>query len=334
MYKGSFKMKQYVGIDVAKEKIDCLWLKDPERLKVKTKVLSNDQTGFKALRAWLEKNITADLSRIHVIVEATGVYHEALAYALYEMGIEVSVINPAFVRDFAKGLGVRNKTDKKDSMVLARYGVMAQPRLWQPEAKEVRELKALLTRLGALQKDLQRELNRLEKAHVSQASQAVIESIQIMTRQLQEEVKRVEKQIDDHIDQHPQLKQDRDLLQSIPAVGKVLSREMLSVLHSRAFRRASEAAAFVGVTPKLWESGKLKGRTTLCKNGPGRLRAQLYMAAIVATQYNPDIRAQYQRLCAAGKTKMQALGAAMRKLVQICFGVLKHQSEYRPQIAC
>jgi transposase len=309
-------------------------LKDPDNLKVKTKVLSNDQTGFKALRAWLEKNITPELSQIHVMMEATGVYHEALAYALYEMGVQVSVINPAFVRDFAKGLGVRNKTDKKDSMVLARYGVMTQPRLWQPEAKEVRELKALLTRLSALQKDLQREHNRLEKAHVSQASQAVIESVQIMTHQLQEEVKRVEKQIDDHIDQHPQLKQDRDLLQSIPAVGKVLSREMLCVLHSRAFGRASEAAAFVGVTPKLWESGKLKGRTTLCKNGPGRLRAQLYMAAIVATQYNPDIRAQYQRLCVAGKTKMQALGAAMRKLVQICFGVLKHQSEYRPQLAC
>ena len=123
------------------------------------------------------------------------------------------------------------------------------------------------------------------------------------------------------------------LVKSIPAVGDVLSREMLAVLNSRNFVKASQAAAFVGVVPKLWESGKMKGRTTLCKNGPGRLRAVLYMAAIVAIKYNPDIKLQYKRLLKAGKTKMQALGAAMRKLVQICFGVLKHQCEYQPQVS-
>jgi transposase len=190
---------------------------------------------------------------------------------------------------------------------------------------------ALLSRLTGLETDLQREHNRLEKAEVSQASKTVIESIQLMIERLSTEVNRIKKQVDDHIDQNPKLKKDRTILKTIPAVGEVLSREMLSVLNSRDFEKASQAAAFVGVVPKLWESGKMKGRTTLCKNGPGRLRAILYMAAIVATKYNPDIKLQYERLLKAGKTKMQALGAAMRKLVQICFGVLKHQSEYRFQ---
>jgi len=325
-------MKHYIGIDVAKDKFDCLWLRDLKALKIKTKVLPNTKSGFNSLKTWFEKNVTVELSDIHVSLEATGVYHEALSYALFEMGVQVSVINPAYVRDFAKGLGVRSKTDKKDSLVLARYGAMANPRLWQPEAVEVRQLKALLSRLTALEKDLQRELNRLEKAQISQASEVVIESIELMAKQLKLECARVEKQIDEHIDQNPQLKQDRKLLQTIPAVGKVLSREMLSVLHSRDFKQASQAAAFIGVVPKLWESGKLKGRTTLCKNGPGRLRAKLYMAAIVGIQHNPDIKRQYLRLLKAGKTKMSALGAAMRKLVQICFGVLKHQTEYRPQV--
>jgi transposase len=332
MNKGSYKMNYYVGIDVAKDKIDCLWLRDAASLKIKTKVLPNTPAGFQVLRSWLEKNVSTQLDDIYVILEATGVYHESLAYALYAMGIKVSVINPAFVRDFAKGLGVRSKTDKKDSMVLARYGVMTQPRLWMPEPAEVRELKALLTRFAALETDLQRELNRLEKAQISQASTAVIESIEAMIHQLRLESTRLDKQIDDHIDQHPHLKKNRKILQSIPAIGDVMSREMLSVLLSRDFVRASQAAAFMGVVPKLWESGKLKGRTTLCKNGPGRLRAKLYMAAIVAKQHNPDIKAQYDRLIKAGKTKMQALGAAMRKLVQICFGVIKHQCEYQPQI--
>jgi len=320
-----------IGIDVAKDKIDCLWLRDPVNLKVKTKVLPNTPKGFKSLKLWIEKNISTEFGSVFVSLEATGVYHEALSYALYDMGLQVSVVNPAFIRDFAKGLGVRGKTDKKDSMVLARYSNMVRPSLWVPEPKEIRALKALLTRLAGLEKDLQRESNRLEKAEISDASTGVLGSIKMMICHLESEVKRVEKMIDDHIDKNPTLKKDRAILRSIPGVGDVLSREMLSVLHSRKFVRASQAAAFVGVVPKLWESGKMKGRTALCKNGPGRLRAKLYMAAVAAIQHNSDIKIQHKRLLQAGKTKMQALGAAMRKLVQICFGVLKHQCEYRPQ---
>jgi len=324
-------MNYDIGIDVAKDKIDCLWLKDITSLKIKTKVLPNSAQGFQQLKLWLEKHVCTELSHIYICLEATGVYHEALAYALFKMGVKVSVINPAFIRNFAKGLGVRGKTDKKDSMVLARYSALIRPRLWQPETEDIRILKALLSRLTGLENDLQREHNRLEKADVSQASKTVIESIELMIEQLSKEVNRIKKLIDNHIEQNPKLKKDRSILKTIPAVGEVLSREMLSVLNSRDFEKASQAAAFVGVVPKLWESGKMKGRTTLCKNGPGRIRAVLYMAAIVATKYNPDIKIQYERLLKAGKTKMQALGAAMRKLVQICFGVLKHQSEYRSQ---
>lgn len=326
-------MKYYIGIDVAKDKFDCLWLRDVESLKIKTKVLPNSKEGFKKLKSWLEKNVSVELDSIFICLEATGIYHEALSYALFKMGVKVSVVNPAFVRDFAKGLGVRGKTDKKDSLVLARYCALVHPRLWQPEPKDIRTLKALLSRLSGLEKDLQRERNRLEKSEISQASKTVIESIEIMIKQLENETARIRKEIDEHIDQNPKLKQDRQLLKSIPAVGDVLSREMLGMLNSRHFEKASQAAAFVGVVPKLWESGKMKGRTTMCKNGSGRLRAILYMAAIVATQHNPDIKRQYERLLKAGKTKMQALGAAMRKLVQICFGVLKHQNEYRPQMS-
>ena len=326
-------MKYYVGIDVAKDKLDCLWLRDVDSLKIKTTVLPNSKAGFKQLELWLKKTIDVDLENIFICLEATGVYHEALSYALFEMGVKVSVVNPAFIGDFAKGVGVRGKTDKKDSLVLARYSALVQPRLWQPESKAVSTLKALLSRLAGLKEDVQRERNRLEKSEISQASQTVIESIKRMIEVLENEAASIKKEIEAHINQNPTLKKDRECLQSIPAVGEVLSREILAVLNSRHFEKASQAAAFIGVVPKQWESGKMKGQTTLCKNGPGRLRAILYMAAIVATQHNPDIKRQYERLLKNGKTKMQALGAAMRKLVQICFGVLKHQCKYRPQMS-
>lgn len=323
----------FVGVDVSKNKLDCLWLRDPEKTKVKTKIFPNTPQGHSQLGVWLLKNTGATPENLCVVMEATNIYHEALAYHLHELGAQVSVMNPARVKHFAKGLGVLQKTDKKDSCILARFGYLNKPELWEPEPVEVRRLKAMLGRLEALQGDLQREQNRLETAEITQASEMVVESLEKMIRELKAEKKRVEKQIDDHIDNHPQLKKDRKLMESIQGIGPVVSRVMLSVLHSRKFRKASSVSAYLGLIPQIQESGKLKGRSCLSKQGPANIRAKLYMAAVVATQYNPDIQDQVKRLVSNGKTKMQALCAAMRKLVQICFGVVKHQSEYQPQVA-
>lgn len=331
MNKGNDEMQKIVGIDVSKAKIDVLWLKSLEPLKVKSKVFKNDKAGHTALLAWLDQQLGCPFEQVQVVMEATGVYHEGLAYRLFEQGIAVSVVNPAYVRDFAKGLGAVHKTDKQDSLVLARYGALVKPALWQPEAPAIRELKALLARLEALQADVQREQNRLEKAEFSRSSAVVLESLHGMIAQLHKERDRLEREIDDHIDRHPGLKEDLRLLRSIGGVGPVVSRVMLAVIRSRPFKTASECAAFLGVIPRLRESGVYRGRASLSKKGPPHVRAKLYMAAIVASQHNPTIKAQRERLLRRGKTKMQALGAAMRKLVHLCFGVLKHQTEYTPQ---
>jgi transposase len=321
-------MRSVIGIDVSKGKIDVLWLKDSVTLKAKSKGFENDRKGHAELVVWLSKHVARPLNELHVVMEATGIYHEALAYWLFDHGLEVSVINPAYARDFAKGLGIVHKTDKKDSLVLARYGAMVKPAAWQPEAPAIRELKALIARIDALEMDLQREKNRLEKSDFTGSSAIVIESLHKMIDQLEAERIRLEKEMDDHIDRHPDLKEDLRLLRSIPGVGPVVSRVMVATLRSRPFETASECAAFLGVIPKLKESGIFRGRTSLSKKGPSKVRAKLYMAAIVASQHNPDIKAQKERLLMKGKNKMQALGAAMRKLVHQCFGVLKHQTEY------
>jgi len=261
------------------------------------------------------------------------VYHESVAYFLHENKIKVSVVNPAHVRDFAKGLGTVHKTDKKDSFILARYGALVSPALWEPEPAEIRTLKALLARIEALNADLMREENRLEKTNFSQVSQVVIDSLTKMISELKKERARIEHEIDDHIDRHPQLKKDMHLLRTIPGIGPIMSRLMLCLLRSKSFKNAAECAAFLGVIPKLRESGIFRGRAALSKKGSPMMRAKLYMSAVVASQHNPDIQAQKARLLKNGKTKMQALGAAMRKLVHICFGVIKHQTEYSPH-AC
>ncbi|USE39397.1 IS110 family transposase [Endozoicomonas sp. SCSIO W0465] len=323
----------YVGVDVSKNKLDCLWLKDPEKNKVKTKVFDNTPKGHQQLATWLLDNTKAKPEEIYIVLEATSIYHEVLSYYLHGADFLVNVVNPSRVRNFAKGLGTLQKTDKKDSAVLARFGHQNGIQLWKPEPDEIRKLKSMLARLEALESDLLREKNRLEKAEITQSSQVVLASLDKMIKELKAEKNRVEREINDHIDQFPHLKTDRRLMLTIKGIGPVVSRWMLSIIHSRSFKAGSSVAAFLGLVPRLRESGEQKGRSHLSKVGPAHIRAKLYMAAVVAIKHNPDIKAQYQRLLSNGKTKMQAIGAAMRKLVQICFGVVKHQKEYQPQLA-
>ena len=280
---------------------------------------------------WLQEHTGESVEQLHVFLEATGIYHEPLAYWLYDQGAVVYVLNPAQVRHHAQGGGVRSKTDRKDSMMLARYGYERSPAPWQPEPPEVRELRRLVERLDTVEADIQREENRLEKAQFNRDTQAE-ESIHHMLAALREERDRLRAAIDDHFGNHPHLKQDRALLETIPGIGRVLSSYLVVALRSRAFASARQAAAFFGLVPIAEQSGtSVRKRAHLSKAGSPRLRAKLYMAAVTATRYNPDIRAQDLRLGKRGKAKMAAIGAAMRKLVHIAYGVLKSQTVYQPQ---
>jgi transposase len=315
-------------MDVAKAKLDCALL-DPLTDKRKTKVVANDVSGFKTLAEWLGKQGVA-LTDVHAVLEATGVYHEQAALWLADAGVTISIANPAQVKDFARGLAVRTKTDGVDSVVLARYGALVKPQPWQAPPLEVRELKVLLTRLEALETDMRRELNRREKATISGVSGLVRKSLDAHLAVLEKEIARLQQAIDDHIDRHPDLKADRERLLTIPAVGEKTANRMLAVLHSRKFRSAEQVAAFLGLVPVEHQSGNsIQKRPRLSKNGDAKTRAVLYMAAVVGIRYNPEVKALYERLRARGKAKMAALGAAMRKLVHLCFGVIKHQQPYR-----
>jgi len=319
-----------IGIDVSKEKLDCALMREQD--KIKTKAVVNKLLGWQELLYWSLKNTGLAIAELHFVMEATGIYHEQLATFLYGAGAKVSVVNPAQVKFYAQGLGVRSKNDKKDSVVLARYGARENPALWQPEAREIRTLKALLARFDGIEKDLQREKNRQEKAQISVAPDEVIHSLNLMIEQLETEQQRLKKLIEEHINRYDKLRENKALLESIPAVGNVIATRMLMVIGSRQFDDAHQCAAYLGLVPVQHESGSsVKGRAHLSKAGNPLIRAKLYMAAVVAIRYNPDIKAQYERLTSKGKSKMSALGAAMRKLVHICFGVLKHQQPYQPQ---
>lgn len=320
----------YLGIDVAKEKLDCALL-DASTNKIKSKVVLNNAAGFGKLREWLTKQ-KAELP--HVVMEPTGVYHEAAAFFLSDAGLTISFVNPAQLRKFAQGIGVRTKTDKADSEVLARYGNTQKPDAWVPPSASARMLKALLARRDAVADDLQREKNRQEKLVATETPPLVLQSVEASIKFLTDELKRLQKSIDDLIDKDPDLRGKKELLETIPGVGRRVSDHITALLAGRNFERAEQLAAYLGLVPVQWESGSsVRGRPRMSKAGPAHLRKLLYMPALVAARRNPHIKALYIRLIAKGKSKMAAIGAAMRKLAHLCFGVVKTGRAYEANFA-
>lgn len=316
----------FVGIDISKRKFDVALLIGT---KVKQKVCTNDQIGFAELQNWLQRNCA---EWVHVCMEATGTYYEALALALIEAGHLVSVVNPARIKGFSMGTLQRTKTDKSDAALIARFCQAMKPATWSPPAIEVRELRALVRRLDELQEILQMERNRLSAGG---SSEAVDQSRQALAAKIEEEIARTVALVREHFNSHPGLKADRDLLTSIPGVGATTAAVLLAEIGNVAnFSTARELAAFCGLTPRDRTSGSsVRGRPRMCKTGNARLRKALYMPAVVAKNHNPIIKAFCKRLLTKGKPKMAVVGAAMRKLLHIAFGVLKHQQPFSTELA-
>ena len=223
------------------------------------------------------------------------------------------------------------KTDAIDAVLLAHYGRLAAPRPWRPVRQDLAQFNAMLMRLDCVEADLRREQNRREQASVRRSAACVLLSIDQSIEFLRGQRKSLRKLIDSLIESSPTLSENVARLRTIPAVGEKTANRMAAVLGANTFVSAKEAAAFLGLVPVKVESGvSVKGRARLSKAGNPRVRASLYMAAVVAKKVNPEIKALYERLCAQGKSKMSALGACMRKLVHLCFGVLKSGKDYAP----
>ncbi|MDD5411488.1 MAG: transposase [Methylobacter sp.] len=208
-------------------------------------------------------------------------YHEQAALALADAGVTVSIVNPAPVKDFGGSLGVRTKTDGVDSLVLARYGALLNPRAWTPPPQEARTLQALLSRREAIAQYSQRERNHLEKADATGTPPLIRQSLGDSITFQEKQLAKLQQEIDDHINKYPELKADRDLLTSIPAVGPQVGNHLLSVMHNHDFKSSEQLAAYLGLVPVERQSGtSVFGRPHLSKAGPARIRAVLYMAVI------------------------------------------------------
>ena len=312
-----------LGIDVAKLKFNVCLIREDGRLR--HRVFANTLSGFSQLSQWLTKN---HVTQVHACLEATGTYSEPLATYLHDAGQQVSLVNPAAIKAYAGAQLARTKTDKVDAELIARFCRTQKPQLWMPAPVEVRELQALVRRLDALIEMHTMESNR-SSSGVSTTE--VRDSIESLISHLDEQIKRTEKLIRKHINKHPQLRADRDLLLSIPGLGEATVARLISEINFHQYVSAREVAAFAGLVPRLRESGKsVRGRARLSKMGPPRIRRALYCPAVTALRCNPVIKAWAHGLRERGKCEMQIIGAVMRKLIHLAYGVLKSGKPYDP----
>ena len=303
----------YVGVDVSKARMDVAvrpaddgWL------------VSNDDAGLRQLVSRLKT-----LEPAMVVLEASGGLELPLVAALAIEELPVVVINPRQVRDFAKATGKLAKTDTLDAAVLAHFGEAVRPAVRPLRDAETQALNSLTTRRHQLVTMLVSEKNRLSTA----ITVAVRSSIEAHIEWLQSELDDLDRDLRQTLRQSPVWREKDNLLRSVPGVGPQVSLALLAYLPELGTLNRKQIAALVGVAPFNRDSGTLRGRRTVW-GGRARVRAVLYMGALVAARCNPVIRDFYHRLLAAGKPKKLALTACMRKLLVILNSMLKHRSTW------
>ncbi len=315
-------MEHIVGIDIAKEKFDVCLLDD--RGEGHQESFVNSKSGINKLHNWLKKR---GAKTAQVCLEATGVYGDLVAETLHQRGYTVSVVNPARIKAYADSRLQRNKTDALDAALIAQFCRTQVPPAWTPPPPELKELRALVRHLDDLKQERQRAKNRRE---AQTTSRAVVQQLQAQIALLDQQIQQTQQLIHDHINRHPDLKQQQDLLKSIPGLGDLTVCRLLAELGDlRRFDDVRQVVAFVGLNPRQHQSGRKRVTQGISRTGRASLRAALYMPAVVARSCNPALRDWAQQLQQRGLTGKQIIVAVMRKLLHLAYGVLKSRQVFR-----
>jgi transposase len=308
-------MEQFVGIDVAKDRLDVHVRPGGESFAV--------ARDSEALAVLVERLRT--LAPALIAIEATGGYETLVASAIAAAQLPLAVVNPRQIRDFARATGKLAKTDRLDAAAIAHFAEAIRPPARPIADAQAQSLGELVARRRQVIEMMVAERNRRRMA----TQRRVIRAIERHLAVLQTELSELEGDIDDAIRNTPAWQADADLLQSVPGVGPATLRTLIAELPELGQLTRRKIAALVGVAPINRDSGTLRGRRSIA-GGRSAVRTALYMAALVASRKNPVIAAHYDKLRTAGKTGKQALVACMRKLVVILNAILRDRKPWQP----
>lgn len=306
-------MDYCAGIDVSKDHLD---LAVHEEAKVER--FPNSTEGIRRIVKYLRR-----FSLVRLVLESTGGYERNLLVALQDEEIPVSLVNPWRVRRFGEGLGVLAKTDPIDARLLARFGRQAQPAQTAPRSGEGRRLAEFIAR--------RRQLIAMivaEKARLESASSWLRASLQDVVRLLERRVHKIDALIDQAIGQDPLLDRKRELIRTVPCVGPGITRALLIDLPELGSLNRKQIAALVGLAPYARDSGKKSGHRTIRAGRPGP-RTALYLAAMNASRFHPEMRSFYGRLRDAGKPPKLAFVAVARKILTSLNAIVRDQKPWQ-----
>jgi len=308
---------KYIGIDVAKDNLDLFQL--PQET---TSRFSYDDDGLRKIVTYIKRRRPT-----LIVMEATGGYETRIAAELTAAGQQTIIVNPYQVRSFARGMGITAKTDKLDSMVLARFAQQANLKPRKMPDEEERALKDLVKRRRQLSDMLVAEKNRFLRTYSKRVAQSINESILFIEKQIEE----LDDQIKTSIRKSPVWREKDDLLQSMPGVGPATAHTLLASLPELGLLNRRQVASLVGVAPMNRDSGAFRGKRMI-SGGRKSVRNVLYMATLAACTHNPEIRSFYLRLTSSGKSKKLAITACMRKMIVILNTMMKYQTPYKPNL--
>jgi len=301
-----------IGIDISKEWVDCLC--SARRLAGQ---FPNSPTGWKQLREWKEGDP-------RVIMEASGPYYLGLASYLYDKGVKVSVVNPLVIRRYGQMKLTRTKTDAKDAALLAQYGIDQQPELWRPPSKARQALKKLMSMREGLLRQKAILTGQAEAFSQNKDVEPMVNELnRKMQTEIQEHITRIDKRMEALAEEH--YEEVMEALLTIPGIGKKTAIELVTVTDGfRRFDSARKLASYVGICPRIWESGSsVKGRGSISKLGCPQLRKLLYMCSWSAKRSNPACKNMYDRLKKRGKPEKVIKVAIAHKLLRQAFAVGK-----------
>lgn len=312
----------FIGIDVAKERLDVAQLTALDATEVAWFQFGNDEAGIATL---LEQIRSLVPSPTLIVMEATGGYEAAVAAALLLASFPVAVVNPRPVRDFARAMGYLAKTDKIDAGNIARYGAAARPLAKKVESEKTELLRSLMERRRQIVAMITQEQNRQSQPRLAwKLRSQIAEHIAYLQKRLKE----TDEQMGEEIAQSPVWQEKSALLLSVPGIGPVVSRTLLAALPELGSLCRRKIAALVGVAPFAKDSGKSRGKRQIW-GGRAGVRSSLYMATLVGVRHNAVLKEHYAQLVTRGKEKKVALVACMRKLLTILNAMLRNKMSWK-----
>ncbi|WP_420594026.1 IS110 family transposase [Deinococcus sp.] len=314
-----------LGIDVSKASLAVCLLKQSTAQEL-TGEFPNTPAGHLQLQRWLAQH---DGAQTPACMESTGPYHRSLALFLFQGGHPVSIVNPRRIKAYSVSRLSRAKTDGVDARLIAQFGLREDLPIWTPPTAARVKLRDLQRRLDEIGRTRCQHQQRCE--HCQDAD--ILASLAREASFWSEEEQRLHRQLESVLGDSAELGEDVALLTSIPGIGALTARRLVASVDIKRFENAASFAAYLGVTPREHSSGtSVHKQPRMSKIGSKTLRTALYFPAMQATRCNTQIRAQYQRLVAAGKPKKSAIGAAMRKLAQQIYGVWSSRLPYDPTL--